>query len=437
MTEERNALEILMRITREGAFANLALKDGLSHDRTANVGRSTALIYTALENLNYCDFLIDSYAKGRVHSVIRGVMRLALTELFFMDTPDHAVCAKYVSLTEEIGKGKLKGYVNGVLRSIARDRAAGKLPPLPEDTEKRLEIISGWPGFMIREYLDEYGAEFTEKLVTHRVKGTALRPVWPHSSDETEDHFKQKELEIQSSRLVEGAFVAESIGDITSDELFVSGALTVQSESAMLACRCLDPQPGDNVLDACAAPGGKTAYMFDLMLRQGSITAWDIHPHRVELIKNTLARLGIKEGVLTEVRDSSVRHPEFDCAFDRVLLDVPCSGLGGGSKPDARYRRTDEGVDELAALQYKILSACSRYVKPGGTLVYSTCTLSKREDEAVIERFITENDDFTLDPLSPFLPEDLKGRGEKGLMRLFPHVDETEGFFIARLIRKA
>ena len=437
MSELRNALVIFTKIARGGAFANLAIKEGFSDDRTANVGRSTALIYTALENLNYCDFLIDNYAKGRLHSVIRDILRLGLTELFFMDTPDHAVCSKYVELTGEIGKAKLKGYVNGVLRNIARDYAAGKLPPLPKDMVQRLEIVSGWPGFMIREYIEEYGAKFTESLVTHKAKATTLRPVLPHTSDEIEAHLAEKGVESHRSRLVRGALVAESMGDITSDELFVSGAMTVQSESAMLACRCLDPQPGDKALDACAAPGGKTAYMFDLMQRRGSVTAWDIHPHRVELIKNTLARLGINEGVEAEQYDASVHHPEFEGAFDRVLLDVPCSGLGGGSKPDARYRRTSEGIDELAALQYKILSVCSRYAKPGGALVYSTCTLSKREDENVIARFIVENNDFTLDSLAPFLPEELKARGEKGFMRLFPNLDYTEGFFIARLIRKA
>ena len=438
MTAERNALEILMKITREGAFANLALKDGFSDGSTTNVGRSTALIYTALENLNYCDFIIDSYAKGRVHSVIRGVLRLALTELFFMDSPDHAVCSKYVELTAEIGKGKLKGFVNGVLRSVARDRIAGKLPPLPEEPAARLEIVSGYPAFMIREYIAQYGESFTEDMLTHRAGATALRPVYPHTAAEIAEHFAQKCVDLVPGLLDGYAVKAVSLGgDVTKDELFMSGAVTVQSESAMLACICLAPPPGGRVLDACAAPGGKTALLYDLMQRRGEIAAWDVHPHRVELILSTLSRLGIHEGVAVRTEDASVPHPELENSFDAVLLDVPCSGLGGGSKPDARYRRTQESIEELSAVQRRILESCSRCLKPGGALVYSTCTLSKREDEDVVCGFLKEHPEFSLDSLSAFLPEKLRQRGAGGMMRLFPNIDDTEGFFIARLIRKA
>ena len=431
----RRELEIFLNITRDGAYSNLALKEGLSDERTNAVGRSTALIYTALENLNYCDFIIGSYAKGRVHSSVRGILRLALTEMFFMDTPDHAVCNEAAAVTAQIGKPQLKGFVNGVLRAIARDRAAEKLPPLPEDPVKRLEITGGYPAFMVEEYVRKYGVSFTEAMLLARVKGTSLRAVPPFTADMLAEHLAELGVEFRRSALVPDALVAEGVKALAEDELFRAGRFTVQSESAMLACRCLAPRKGMRVLDSCAAPGGKTAYLFDLMAREGAVTAWDIHPHRVELIKNTLSRLGIK-GVECAVKDASQSDPALDNSFDAILCDVPCSGLGGGSKPEARYKRTEESIAGLAELQLRILTACSGYLKPGGALVYSTCTVSERENEHVIERFLAENEGFELASIAKLLPESLRERGMGGMLHLYPNTDGTEGFFIARLERR-
>ena len=435
MTAERAAFEILTRITRDGAYSNLALKEGLSDVRPNEIGRTTALVYTALEHIDHCDFIIDSYAKGRVHSSIRNVLRLGVAELFFMDAPDHAVCNRAVGLAREIGKAKLTGFVNGVMRSIARDRASGSLPELPQDFIERMRIVSGYPAFLIREYSTKYGEAFTEELLLKKAEGISLRAVYPVGEDKLVSHLDDAGVKYRRSRIVPGAFIAESMnGSVKADELFISGGMTVQSESAMLACRCLDLKKGMNVLDACAAPGGKTAYISDLMERTGSISAWDIHPHRVELIKNTLGRLSVTNAEC-EVRDASVPDEGLNGRFDAVLCDVPCSGLGGGSKPDSKMRRTKESVDELSELQYKILSTCSEYVRPGGVLVYSTCTISEKENEKVIERFLNGNSAFILDPLDDFLSDDMKERGRSGMLQLFPNVDGTEGFFIARLKR--
>ncbi|MBO4848701.1 MAG: 16S rRNA (cytosine(967)-C(5))-methyltransferase RsmB [Clostridia bacterium] len=435
MTAERTAFNILTRITQEGAYANLALKEGLSDVRTSDVGRLTALVYTAVENLNYCDFLIDSYSKGRVHTSIRNVLRLGIAELMFMDAPDHAVCNRTAALSREIGKSKLTGFVNAVMRSVARDRQAGTLPALPDDFTARMAILSGYPDFMIREYAARYGETFTEALLLKKAEGISLRAVYPHGADELRKHLDAMGAAFRESSLVPDAVVAESFsGNIAADELFADGRMTVQSESAMLACRCLGLSKGMRVLDACAAPGGKTAYMADLMERTGSISAWDVHPHRVELIRNTLERLRVTNAECS-VRDASVPDEGLFGSFDAVLCDVPCSGLGGGSKPDARYRRTESSVEELSSLQLNILRACSRCLKPGGALVYSTCTVSERENERVIERFLNENEGFSLGSLAPYLPETLAERGRDGMLQLFPNVDGTEGFFIARLIR--
>ncbi|MBR0135333.1 MAG: 16S rRNA (cytosine(967)-C(5))-methyltransferase RsmB [Clostridia bacterium] len=436
MSADRTALNILLSVTRDGAFANLALKEGLSYVRPNEVGRTTALVYTALENLNYCDFIIDHYAKGRLHTAVRGILRIAVAELFFMDDPAHAVCNRAVELTSEIGKARLKGFVNGVLRSIVRDKESGNLPPLPEDFKSRMEIISGYPGFMIEEYARLYGEPFTEELLTSSIRSLSIRPVGGFPEDELIESISSRCVSVRKSDIAEGALVVEGFnGSVAGDELFRSGKFTVQSESAMLACECLEPKPGEKVLDACAAPGGKTAYICDIMRRSGSVTAWDVHPHRAELIAKTLERLGVT-GVDIAVNDAAVPLDKYSEWFDRVLCDVPCSGLGGGSKPDARYRRTDESIKELTEVQHNILSACSGYLIKGGVLVYSTCTVSERENELAVRRFLNENEEYELVSLDPVLKGRFGDRGSNGMLQLFPNVDRTEGFFIAKMRRK-
>lgn len=437
MTGERAALNILLKVTREDAYLNLAVKDGLSEVDPKSVPRLTALLYTAFEKLSFCDYYIDMYARGRIHSSIRGILRLALTELFFMDVPDHAVCQRYVSLTGEIGKAKLKGFVNGVLRSIARDKNAGVLPPLPKEFIDRMCVESGYPEFMIREYVRRFGEPFTKELLSSGTIGETLRAVAPMTADELVEKLSSDGMQAEKSALVKDAVRVSSLkGGITENELFKNGSMTVQSEGAMLACVLLEPKPGMNVLDACAAPGGKTAYVFDLMGRTGSVTAWDVHPHRIELIKSTLSRLGC-HGVKTEVRDASVFDSSLESSFDRILCDVPCSGIGGGSKPDSRMRRTNEDIEELSRLQYSILDTCAKYLKVGGILVYSTCTISERENESVILRFLSDHRDFVPDPFCVLLPVELRERASDGYLTLFPNIDRTDGFFIARLKRKA
>lgn len=437
MTPERAAFNILIKITRDSAFANLALKDELMLHPGINSARVTALVYTTLEHMGYCDYLIDSFAKGRLHNSIRCILRLALAEAFFMEAPDHAVCGRALGLTHEIGKDKLKGYVNGVLRSILRARESGELPALPKDFGSRMEILTGYPAFIAEEYAKRFGTEKAEELMNTRLTAIALRPCFPHSYEELKAHLESLGIECRESELAPGSAVIDGFkGNIAEDPLFKAGAFTVQSEGATLACMALSPKPGMSILDCCAAPGGKTACIADLSERQTHITAWDIHPHRVELINKTLERLGI-EGVDTAVRDASEYDQAFEDRFDCALCDVPCSGMGGGSKPDALMRRTKEGIEELSRIQLKILLAVSQYVKRGGTLVYSTCTVSEKENEGVVERFLKSGSGFELAPFGDILPERLRQRGETGMLTLLPNEDGAEGFFIARFIRKA
>lgn len=435
MSEARTALEILLKVTGEDAYLNLALKEGLKEHDSASAGRITHSVASAIEHMGYSDYLIAHYAKGRLHSSVRGILRLGVSELFYTNRPAPAVCSSCVDLVSEIGKDKLKGYVNGVLRSIIRDKEKGALPELPKDFAKRMSILTGYPEFLIKEYAEDHGEEFAEKLIMAGPAGTSVRPVGDTTAEELGEHLKERGFGYEKSRFVPSAFRLTSLaGSIADDDFFRSGKMTVQSEGAMLACECLDVHPGMRVLDACAAPGGKTAYIWDKMQRKGELTAWDVHPHRAELIGSTLKRLGMS-GVKYGVKDAKAFELSLSESFDRILLDVPCSGLGGGSRPDARLRRTEKDLDELSELQYSILRACSSYLKRGGLLVYSTCTVSRRENKLAVERFLRENEDFAPDPFAELLPSEVRRRASGGMLQLYPNTDGTEGFFIARLRR--
>lgn len=209
----------------------------------------------------------------------------------------------------------------------------------------------------------------------------------------------------------------------------------MQSESAMLVCRAIEPKAGMRILDACCAPGGKTAYMASLAENRCSITGFELHEHRRELTLNTLKRLHVENAEIVQ-KDASVYDDAYCGAFDAVLVDAPCSGLGVRGKPDVRYAKTSGMIDALSELQLKILNACARYVKIGGTLVYSTCTVSRRENIGVWEQFLVENCNYAPGNMENILPHDMRSRAEGGRIQLLPQHDGTEGFFIAKSIRR-
>ncbi len=438
----RKAYEIFTEVTRGGAYANLALKKGLAGADSRTAGRVTALVYSATEHVSYADFLIDHYKKGRVHSSIRNILRLSVTELLFMDRPDHAVCSEAVELTRAIGKGQLTGFVNGVLRQIARDNVAGKLPPLPEDPAERLSVKFSVPRFMAEEYLKEYGPEFTESMLSARLHKLTVRAQYPYTAEELEAALTALGIASKRSELETEALILEEGADIANLELFRTGKMTVQSESAMLVCRACRVKDGMRVLDTCAAPGGKTCFLSSLMRGTGSITALEVHPHRTELLKATARRLGVTNvrAITADAADPAQMAELFTADegnFDVVLVDAPCSGLGGGSKPDALLNRTEEDIKSLAALQRKLLDNAAKFVKQGGALVYSTCTVSKRENEDNGNRFLEEHPDFSAEPLDFLIPEREKTEGEENpFLQLFPNRDGVDGFFIARFIKK-
>ncbi len=433
MSVRRVALEALLDITDRGAYANLRLKEAERGLARQDAKWVSAAVYETLDHLLYIDHVISLYAKGSQKPVIRGILRMGVCQAMFMNVPPGAACNESVKLAKEIGKGALAGYVNGVLRAVCRELHTPV--PLPEDARERLSIRYSYPRWLVDIYLNAYGEAFTGGMLSANVREMTLRAQAPYTAAELEAVLRERDIPFVRGAFVPDAFRLKKAFDPAAEPLFQTGCITVQSESAMLVCRALGAGPGMRVLDACAAPGGKTAYLSMLMENRGRIDAWELHGHRCELLKKTLARLNVKNAAVAQW-DASELSAEHAGLYDAVLLDAPCSGLGVQGKPDARYAKSPAVLEELAALQARLLDCCARYVKPGGVLLYATCTISPMENEGNARAFLQRHGGYRAADLTAHLPAALHLRAEGGMLQLFPHLDGTEGFFIAKFQRE-
>ena len=422
MNARRCALDALCDVTDRGAYANLRVKQlhELLPEREAKM--AAALVYHTLDHLLTIDYYLAHFVQGSQKPVIRGILRLGVCELLYLSTPAHAAVSESVSLVREVGKPALAGFVNAVLRNIDRSRDA--LPPLPKEPVKRLSIQYSYPEWIVAEWLKAYGEAQTEALLARPESPMELRAQYPFTASELQTALPVESTvnrwDSNSLRLAHGF-------DIAGFPPFQEGKCTVMGESAMLACRALGELSGKRVLDACAAPGGKSAYLSSLAKGDIDLTCLELHPHRKELLDKTLQRLHVSAE--TRQQDATVALPEFENAFDAVLIDAPCSGLGLlGDKPDIRYSKSDADVTALVEIQRQMLDVCSRYVKQGGILVYATCTISARENERQVKLFLAGHSEFSLEQIPlPIL--------NNGMLQLLPQVHETDGFFLARMRR--
>ncbi len=422
MNARRQALDALCDITERGAYANLRVKQLTASLPEREAKQAAALVYHTLDHLLTIDYYLAHFVKGSQKPVIRGILRLGVCELLFLSTPAHAAVSESVALTREVGKSALAGFVNAVLRNIDRSRAA--LPAFPAEPVPRLSIQYSYPEWIVREWVSRFGEAQAEALLSQPASRLEVRAQYPFTRQALQDALP---VESAVNRYDENSLSLATGFDIASHPLFADGKFTVMGESAMLACRALGDMTGKRVLDACAAPGGKSAYLASLACNDIRLTCLELHPHRKALLDKTLSRLHVCADTLQ--KDATVYDPAFEQAFDGVLIDAPCSGLGLlGDKPDIRYSKTDADVAALVAIQAGILEACARYVAPGGILIYATCTISRRENEEQIESFLRTHDAFTQQTIPIPIEND-------GQIQLLPHVHHTDGFFIARMRR--
>lgn len=414
------ALECFRDITDRGAYLNLRLKHirQVLNDRDAAF--VTALVHTALDRLYYIDSILADVTERKPQPVIQAILRLALTELLFMRTPVYAVADSYTELTRAIRKNALSGFVNGVIRSVERKKET--LPAFEEDNIHSISVRYSCPEWIVSMWIEDYGLERTKSLLQCSGFPLTVRAQYPFTTD---DLLSDLPVSGTIGSMDPNAILLEKGFDITGSDLYRHGKIAIQSEGAMLLARAIGDPKRLKILDACAAPGGKSAYLASLAKNDLQLTAWELHEHRMALMRCGFDRL--KVPAVCSQMDASVPHPEYSNSFDAVLLDVPCSGLGLiHDKPDIRYNKKEEDIDKLSKVQRNILFSCADYVIPGGILVYATCTISKKENENNVKTFLHERTDFRPDPL-PF--------NESCMLQLFPDIHGTEGFFVARMKR--
>lgn len=419
----KKAYALLTQVLEEKKFSNLALKKGLDGFSELDKAFITALVYGTIDKIINIDYIISLYARGRVQPKVQNILRLGAYQLLFMEkVPVSAAVNTSVELAKDIGKGMLSGFINGVLRNIARN--IGQFP-LPEDEVKCLSVKYSYPEFLVKEMLKNRGKEATEKALVYNGEHlTCLRFL---SKKEKDIFAKNNDCE-NAKYFDECAYV--------KGEIKLTKSVCVQSESSLAAVKALDINEGETVLDCCAAPGGKTVCIAQLLKNTGKVVALDKYPHRVELIKSNAKRCGVDSFV--DARCADMTSCNNLGQFDKVLVDAPCSGLGvAEQKPEIKLNVTIDGLKELEQTQKTILQNASRLVKPGGVLVYSTCTIRKEENIDVIKQFLEKNKDFYLDDMTGLFGERFeKERNVKcGFLQLYPETDLIDGFFISRMKR--
>lgn len=436
MGARETALNALIACRRDGAWVNAALKDTIARDRLNRVdaGLATRLCYGVVQNRGKLDFYLNQLLqkKGNLHPVVRDILHLGLYQIYELDKiPDSAAVNESVELTRKYCKNpKAPALVNGVLRNAVRTRGQLKAPTgYAEKYSHPEELIS-----LLKQNLPKGTLEPMLIADNEAPKTTIQVNTLKISAADLKTRLETHGVQAENHGWMENCLVLSGTGSLDSLPEFQEGLFYVQDPAAKLSILCAQlPQADIRVLDCCAAPGGKSFAAAIAMGGRGHIDACDIYPHKTALMENGARRMGFAN-IAVHCQDASQCVGEWVENMDAVIVDVPCSGLGIiRKKPDIRYKNLEETA-ALPELQRKILENQSTYVKPGGVLIYSTCTVLKRENEDVVAAFLESHPDFFLEKLS--LPAPLP-ENDTGMLTLIPGQYDTDGFFISRLRRKS
>ena len=442
MTNVKNArdaaLETLLQTSRggwsDGSLKRTVQRAGLDSRDAALCSR---LVYGVVQNRALLDYYIDHWCSQRashLEPVVAYILRLGVYQILFMDKiPDRAAVNEAVEQVKRWGRPRAAGMVNAVLRKCVASKNA--LPPLRgKDDAALLSLQYSHPRWLVERLIKLLGREETEQLLAlhnQPVPTTIQTNPLKTTPATLRRELEAAGVEVTPHPWLEGCFTVTGTGDLEKLPAFTEGRCTVQDAAARLVSLAAAPDRHARVLDVCAAPGGKSFALAMDMADGGDILSCDIHPHKLKLIENGAQRLGLRS-IRTALADGREAHAAWLDQADLVVADVPCSGLGIiRKKPDIRYRDL-ETAKELPALQRAILWNQARYVRPGGVLMYSTCTLLKRENEEVVSAFLESHPDFHTEKLS--LPGNFPGN-ETGMLTLYPGQYDTDGFFICRLRR--
>lgn len=439
MNAREIAYKVLLDIEKNKNYSNMAINKHFKDVKLSNQDRglATEIIYGVIENKYHIDYMIDKLSKVKTNKMeiyVKTLLRMGIYQIMFLNSiSDYAAVNETVNLAKK-KNSKVSGFINGILRNVIRQKETIGAIKVKDDIDY-LAIKYSYDKWMIRNWMIHFGREFTEELL----EANSQRPsiylrtnTLKITRDELIEKLEKQNIKASKVNVVDEAIKVENLKDIENNSLYKEGLFTVQDISSMLVGKVMNPKENSSVLDVCSAPGGKTTHMATLMNNTGQVVSRDIYEHKLKLIKAACKRLNLTN-VDVEEYDAMKMDKDSIGKFDYVLADVPCSGLGIiRRKPEIKYKEKEEFRD-LPPIQKKILENASKYVKKGGTLIYSTCTIQDSENIDVINEFLQKNKNFELAPIDE-VKVDLDNQ-EKGYMKIYPNVHEMDGFFISKLIR--
>lgn len=437
------AVEILLQIEKNQAYSNLLLNTMIKKHKVneKDIGLLTEIVYGTIQRRDTLDYFLANFIKKakKLELWVKILLRISLYQLVYLDrVPDRAVLFEAVEIAKKRGHKGIASLVNGVLRSIQREG----LPDLNEisNENERLAIRTSHPLWLVDKWVKQFGFSETEKMCEANLippSQTARVNQMKVGVNDLIEQLNANDIPVRRGDLSEDAIKGLK-GNLALTEAFTEGNLTIQDESSMLVARALNPKPGEMILDACAAPGGKSTHIAERMQGSGVVHSLDLHEHKVKLIKQQADRLSLNN-IQAEALDSRKASERFEPeSFDRILVDAPCSGFGVlRRKPDIKYTKTNDDIERLAELQLEILQEVAPLLKKGGVLVYSTCTIDKEENSDVVEAFLANHHEFSrVESLNAYLPEKIRPYINKGEVQILPHYFGTDGFYIASLRKK-
>jgi 16S rRNA (cytosine967-C5)-methyltransferase len=434
------AVKILNRVERTDAYLDKLLDSELRSGELsdADKGLLTELVHGVLRWQNKLDWVLNGFSHGNFAKSeinVKNALRVGLYQILFLDRVPHAAAVnEAVEFIKRIRGEKPAGLVNAVLRNIIRNIDGIRYPDPAQDRVQYLSVVFSHPHWLVKRWVARFGPEETEQLL---VKNNE-RPLLSLRINKLKVNpglflrqLDAQQIPYQGSSHIDYFVKVKSFPRIGQNEMFRSGLFTIQDESAAFPCLLLAPQPGERVLDLCAAPGGKTTHIAELMKNEGEVIAVDKYEVKLNFIKAACARLGLKN-VKFLVGDASTLEHE---PVDRILLDVPCSGLGVlAKKPDLKWKRDIADVLKLSEIQRELIENAARLLKPGGVLVYSTCTTEPEENQEIVRSFLAKHPEFVLDHAGQYVSKDVVT--PEGFVETLPHKHGMDGSFAARLVKQ-
>ena len=424
------ALKILYDINEKKAYSNIVLDKYINKNRdelsNLDIGFISELVYGVITWKLTLEYIVQKYSKIKIKKMsewVKNILMLGSYQIIFLDkVPKSAAVNESVNLCKKYNY-KSANFVNAILRKIEKSDYQN-IDDIKE-TNKRISLKTSMPEWFVDKLINEYG----EKEALEICNNLNLRP-----NNTVRINRLKGNIEIGNQSILDDFRTITGTKNIVKMPEYINGNISIQDESAGLSSFILNPKEGETVLDTCSAPGGKTTYLAEIMNNTGSIVAWDIYEERLKQVDENAKRLGINI-IKTEVKDASIYDKAYDKKFNKILLDVPCLGLGViRRKPDIKWNRNEENIDEITKIQYQILKTCSKYLKDDGILVYSTCSILKEENINIIEKFL-EEEEFEIVDISDKVKKDFKYVNEKNTIELFPN-EKHDGFYIACLKRK-